>query len=195
MRVSIIIPVYNGEKYLYQTILSCMKQDYNEIEIIVIDDHSSDNSISIINKFKKNNIKILKNKKNLGLARSVNIGVRFCSGEVIIVLGQDDILHHDHVSSRIHFFYNNKVVLVHGVSIVIDSSGDKIKSFSIPGRKLLFKNIFFNHYISLYNYISSCGLMFSKKQFLDVGGWDETFLNYGEWLLWYKISCTGNRGA
>ena len=85
---SIIIPVYNTEKYLNKCIKSVIDQKHNKTEIILVDDCSTDNSLSVCNLFKKNPlVNIIRNKKNLGVATSRNNGIFASKGKYIFLDG------------------------------------------------------------------------------------------------------------
>jgi len=77
--VSIIIPVYNGEKYLEETLISCFNQTYSNFEVIAVDDGSTDQSSKILKKY-SDKIKILK-KRNGGTASALNAGIKVMNGE------------------------------------------------------------------------------------------------------------------
>jgi len=89
--VSIIIPVYNGEKYLEETLISCINQTYSNIEVITVDDGSSDQSSKILKKY-SDKIKIL-TKKNGGTASALNAGIKIMHGEWFKWLSHDDVLY------------------------------------------------------------------------------------------------------
>lgn len=93
-KISIIVPVYNVEEYLHDCINSLISQTLKDIEIICIDDQSTDSSGEILEYFAKkdNRIKIIKNTKNLGLGGSRNVGINNASGEYIQFLDSDDWL-------------------------------------------------------------------------------------------------------
>ena len=90
-KVSILVPIYNVEKYLRQCLDSLVNQTLNDIEIICINDGSTDKSLSIINEFanKDNRIKVI-NKKNTGYGHSMNCGLRLAQGEYIGIVESDD---------------------------------------------------------------------------------------------------------
>ena len=89
---SVIIPVYNVGKYIKKCIKSVLNQSYSNIEIIVIDDFSQDNSISKVKEFKDSRIKILSHKCNRGSAAARNTGMDAAKGEFIIFLDSDDYI-------------------------------------------------------------------------------------------------------
>jgi glycosyltransferase involved in cell wall biosynthesis len=91
MKVSIIIPVYNAERYLRECIESTLSQTYKDIEIIAVDDGSTDDSLNILKKY-SNKIKII-SKPNGGTASALNLGIRNMTGEWFKWLSADDILY------------------------------------------------------------------------------------------------------
>ena len=92
-KISSIIPVYNSEKTIFSSICSIQNQNFMDLEMILIDDFSSDNSLKIISSLQKNDkrIKIIKNKQNRGSLYSRSIGVLMSRGEYIFPLDNDDL--------------------------------------------------------------------------------------------------------
>lgn len=90
-RVSIIVPIYNVEKYLARCLDSLVNQTFNDIEIIAINDGSTDNSLNILNDYAKRDkrIKVI-NKKNEGLSNARNTGILQCNGEYVMFVDSDD---------------------------------------------------------------------------------------------------------
>lgn len=89
---SILIPVFNGEKYLERCVQSALSQAGPTIEIIICDDNSNDNSWKLMNKFKDPRVKVLKNLINLGMKDNYEHILSKASGQWITILGQDDFL-------------------------------------------------------------------------------------------------------
>ena len=102
---SVIIPLYNNDKYIISTIKSVINQTFKNFEIIIIDDKSTDQSLIKTTKFIKpyNNIKLLKNYKNIGVYKTINIGLKHIKGEYFTILGSDDIFH----QNRLEEDYNS----------------------------------------------------------------------------------------
>lgn len=87
-KVDIILPVYNSEDFILDTLQSIINQTYKNWRIIIIDDNSNDSSVDIINRFIKKNliqkkIIFIKNKKNRGQAFSRNLALKYCSSEFV----------------------------------------------------------------------------------------------------------------
>ena len=92
-KVSVIIPMYNCEKYILRAVRSVQLQNLSEIEILLIDDNSSDNTLSIVTNMrnKDGRIRLVKNKNNMGILYSRSIGVLSSRGKYIFTLDNDDI--------------------------------------------------------------------------------------------------------
>ena len=92
-KISVVMPVYNGEKYIKSALTSIQNQDLKDIEIIMIDDHSEDNSVNLIHELMKNEprIKLYENKENKGILYSKCFGVNVSKGKYIMLLDEDDI--------------------------------------------------------------------------------------------------------
>ncbi len=110
--VSIIIPVYNAEKYLSETIQTIKNQTYKNWEAIFVDDCSNDKSINVIKKAKKEDerIKLLHNKKNCGAATSRNNGIDEAKGRYICFLDADDKWHQQKLKKQVNFMKQNKCI-------------------------------------------------------------------------------------
>jgi len=89
--ISVIIPSYNGEKYISETIQSVIDQTYKNLEIIIVDDSSTDNTVQIIASFTDPRIKFYQNETNLGIAGNTNKALSLSKGEFIMVQDHDDI--------------------------------------------------------------------------------------------------------
>ena len=89
-KVSIIIPIYNAEKYLFKCLNSIKEQTYTNIEVLMINDGSTDNSETICKEFLKDSRFCLINKKNGGVSSARNLGINRCNGEYVLFVDSDD---------------------------------------------------------------------------------------------------------
>ncbi|MEW9080056.1 glycosyltransferase family 2 protein [Terrisporobacter glycolicus] len=107
--VSIITPVYNSEKYIEECIKSVINQSYKNIEMIIIDDGSTDNSKNIIEKYTESFpfIKYIKCNKNNGVWAARNIGIEKAKGRFISFLDADDLYKKNKIENQINFMLNN----------------------------------------------------------------------------------------
>ena len=111
--ISIIIPVYNSEKYLATALESAKNQTYQNIEIILVDDGSTDNSITILEKYalSDNRIKII-SQTNQGISAARNAGIKMATGKYITFLDSDDFLSRDAIEKMVTAIENNYVDFV-----------------------------------------------------------------------------------
>ena len=89
-KVSIVLPTYNGAKYIRQCINSCLNQTYNNIELIIVDDGSKDETPDIIKSYKDERIKYIMHARNLGLPYALNTGFRNAVGEYLTWTSDDN---------------------------------------------------------------------------------------------------------
>lgn len=111
--VSIIIPVFNTQHFLSQTIQSCLNQSFGDIEIIIIDDKSTDLSLKIAKSYIDKRIKIIENKTNLGTFLARKKGIEAALGEWILFLDGDDFLHCDAIKILHKKASENNACIVH----------------------------------------------------------------------------------
>ena len=110
--VSIALCSYNGEKYLREQLDSLLRQSYNNIEIICLDDDSSDGTYTILEEYHKRfeHIRIFKNERNLGYRKNFEKAVSLCSGEFIALCDQDDIWHRDKIDILVRHIGKNQLI-------------------------------------------------------------------------------------
>lgn len=128
--VSVLIPVYNVESYVKEAIQSIQNQTYRNIEIIVIDDGSTDNTFQILEELSNQDsrIRVYKNEENLRIVKTLNRALDLASGEFIIRMDGDDISAPDRIERKLRFLEENPDVDLVGCSLItIDSGGNKIK--------------------------------------------------------------------
>lgn len=128
-RVSVIIPNYNGEKYLEKCINSVLNQNYNNLEIIIIDDGSTDKSLQVIqNIIDANNnheFKLIK-QNNLNAAIARNEGIKMATGRYLLFLDSDDVLEDKMLEESINIITKNNADLLMGNFIDIDEQDNQI---------------------------------------------------------------------
>jgi glycosyltransferase involved in cell wall biosynthesis len=124
-KVTVLMPVYNGEQYLREAIDSILCQTFQDFEFLIIDDGSSDHSIDIINSYQDTRIALIKNEINLGLVLTLNKGLSLAKGEYIARMDADDISFCDRLENQIAFLDTNPDVSLLGTNAqIIDSEGN-----------------------------------------------------------------------
>ena len=113
-KVSIIIPMHNSSGHIDQCIDSVLNQTYKNIEVIVVDDKSSDNSIELVEQKKDSRIKLIKLSENLGAAKARNTGIDAATGEYICFLDSDDYWKLDKLEKQVNFIEKNNYTFIYG---------------------------------------------------------------------------------
>ena len=127
-KVSIVLPVYNAAPYLQNCLKSIAKQTHRPIELIAIDDHSSDSSYIVLKQFaqRKPWVKVIRNPRNLGVSPTFNKGVSLARSDYIARMDADDIMHKDRVKKQLEFLQKHpKVVAVGTQCYLIDKVNRK----------------------------------------------------------------------
>lgn len=110
--LSVIMPVFNEEKYISQAIDSIICQTYSNFEFIIINDGSSDSSIDIIKSYNDKRIRVIDNGENIGISQSLNKGINISQGEYIARMDANDIATQNRFEMQINYLENNEVTLV-----------------------------------------------------------------------------------
>ena len=152
--VSIIVTNYNYSKYLPRCIRSCLSQKNINIEVIVVDDHSTDNSLEVLKPFYRD-IEVIRNEKNVGVAAAANTGISLARGRYVILVDADDFVNSDmcYIMS-VYLDSNHDAFCVSCDYILVDKHENKLK------RKYSEKDNI------------SCGIMYRRDLLLEVGAYD-----------------------
>lgn len=125
--VSVIMSVYNGEGYLKEAMDSILNQTYKNIEFLIINDGSCDNSLEIIKSYKDERIKILDNIENKGLIYSLNRGIKEAKGKYVLRMDADDISFLNRIEEQVKFMEENSDLAISGTDALY--FGKNIKSY------------------------------------------------------------------
>ena len=187
-KVSVIMSVYNGEKYLRESIDSMLGQTFTNFEFIIINDGSTDSTPTIINSYTDPRILCLHNKQNIGLTRSLNRGLKLARGEFVARQDSDDVSLPDRLATQISYLQRNKQVGLLGTAYyVIDSQGTHTNIFRQPetDSQIRWQMLF----LSAFCHTS---VMFRSKFFVTCESvYDESLQYSQDFELWTRLlSCT-----
>lgn len=184
--VSIIIPVFNGANYLRESIDSALSQTYKDIEIIVVNDGSTDNSEDIVLSY-GSRVKYF-SKKNGGVASALNLAIHNASGEYISWLSHDDLYAKDKISTQIERLkaLDDKDTLIYSDYIYIDEKSSIVGNECIGSRHNI-ENLNSAMYPLLMGIIHGCTLLIRKRLYLHYGLFDETLKTTQDYDLWFKM--------
>ena len=163
--VSVVIPCYNAERFIKQTINSVLKQTYQNFEILVINDGSTDNSLNFIQSYTDSRIAVI-DKANSGVSDTRNIGYQKSKGQYILFLDSDDVISENYFSSAIDFLENNRDYSFCTFHIRHIDENDKIIE-NIPNKRGTYQNIQ-EEIASFSTDVSTCPSVYVyRKDFLD----------------------------
>lgn len=174
-RVTVLMPVYNGERFLCQAVESILNQSFDDFHFLIINDGSTDRTEEILTSYTDPRIELMENPANLGLTKSLNRGLSRARGEYVARMDGDDVSMPERLASQVEFLDENpKVVITGSYYIKIDTRGRKVSEIMIPQRsdhvvaQLFFENPF-----------SHGSLMVRTDAVVGMGGYDES-VPYGQ---------------
>jgi len=167
-KVTVLMPVYNGEKYLCESIESIINQTFFNFEFIIINDGSSDKSLEIIKSYQDSRIKVFHNSENLGITKALNIGLQFAEGEYVARMDCDDISLTDRLAKQANFLDDNPNITVVGsyMNMIDAESNDLHYQYKYP----LNNDDIVNSMLSC-NPMGHPSVMFRYSEIMAVGGY------------------------
>lgn len=205
MKVSVIIPNYNHVNYLEERIESILNQSYQDFEIIILDDKSTDNSREIIERYKNHPkvSEVVYNETNSGSTFiQWNKGVDLCKSDIVWIAESDDVAEPMFLEEVIKPLLNKDIVLSYCQSNRINSEGkvtgtwrDQTKThltnfdedFVYNGSEFIYNDLIHRNVIP-----NASAVLFRKSSFYKIGKADTDIKYNADWLLWLKILTTGN---
>jgi len=187
VKVSVLMAVHDGEKYLRQAVDSILAQTFSDFEFIIVDDGSSDNTIPMLEKYaaEDRRIVLVRNKINLGLARSLNFGLDLAKGEYIARMDADDVSLPERFAVQVLFLDTHpKVGALATAANLIDAQGmvGPLVQFPEQHVRLQWIMCFFE------NPIIHPSVMLRRKVIGDKGGYDESFITSQDFDLWSRMA-------
>jgi glycosyltransferase involved in cell wall biosynthesis len=140
-KVSVILPVYNGEKYLREAIGSILSQTYEDFEFIIINDGSTDKSEEIILSYKDGRIVYSKNEFNKGLIYSLNKSIELATGDLIARMDADDIAFPDRLQKQVDYFEKSHIGILASTVQLIDENGNPLPDWEDDIQNITFLQI------------------------------------------------------
>ena len=181
--LSVLIPTYNGGRYVFEAIQSILNQTYQDFELLIIDDGSTDNTSKIIQSFNDPRIRWFRNEKNEGLIATLNRGLELAQGQLIARMDSDDLSLPDRFEKQIHYLNEHPdVSVVGGAYETIEENVRIVRHPTDPEQvrqELLFTGCVIAHPT----------VMFRKKVLEDLGfTYDKNYPHAEDYALWAKLS-------
>ena len=164
--VSVIMSVKDDEDNIFNAVKSILSQTYQNIELLVVDDYSSDSTYEILKSIDSDKLKVFRNKENIGLTKSLNFLIKKTNGEYIARQDSDDLSFKNRIESQLEIIHNNSIDLVCSRAIVKDSNR------IIPGISFYLP---LNFILKVKNPIIHGTILIKKSTLVDIGSYDEEF--------------------
>ena len=182
--ISVVMAVYNGEKYLRAAIDSILRQTFSDFEFIIIDDCSTDNTANILKSYTDDRMQIIRNEQNLRLPASLNKGLKMARGKYIARMDADDISVKDRFLRQIRYLEENQDVAAIGGSFQV---------FNEHGKNMYIKRAYCDEMLEKYYLIPSPiahpTAMFRKSMTVDEGFfYDEKYTSAQDYDLWLRVA-------
>ena len=184
--VSVVMSAFNSEEFISDSINSILNQEFKDFEFIIVNDGSTDNTLSIINKYQKidNRIKVI-NQKNCGIPKSLNNAVSVANSNFIARIDADDISLPSRLSTQLKYLKSNSNLgFVFSSFILIDKSGKKIQKKIISTNSYQVRSNLLNGI----NNIAHSSVMFRKDLFFEVGKYRNRFKKSQDIDLWIRMT-------
>ena len=191
-KVSVLLPTYNGGKFITKAIESVLKQSFNDLELIVIDDGSSDYTSKIVEEFahKDGRIVFVRNKENLGIQKTLNKGLGIAKGEYIARVDDDDEwVDKNKLSEQVTFLDENPDYVLVGTGVImVDENRNELFRFLQPSTDKLIRNR-----ILFKSCFTHSSVLFRKESIMNLGGYseDEKHRHVEDYYLWLRLGNVG----
>lgn len=184
-KVSVIMAVYNGMPYLREAVKSVLHQTYKDFEFIIIDDASTDKTWKYLKSLQDKRIKLIRNSKNLGLAASLNKGLKIAKGDYIARMDADDVSLAKRFEKQLEFLEKNPDVDLCGTwAYLVDESDKVVGEKKFPTQDKMIKKA-----LAIYSSIIHPTFFAKKDFFIKVGGYDKKY----EYVEDYEILLRAKR--
>jgi glycosyltransferase involved in cell wall biosynthesis len=174
--------VYNGGAHVRDAIGSVLSQTCGDFEFLIIDDASSDNSLSIIQSFADPRIKIIENRNNLGLTASLNVGLRQASGEWIARLDADDMMLPARLQTQLQYVERRRCSVCFSQAVARDETNGTETVWRTPPWPLAVWTSLFSNLYGIHPTV-----MFRKSRIMEMGGYDEAFPQAQDYDLFDRL--------
>lgn len=193
--VSVCIPAYNNARYISRTIESVLNQTYRNIEVVVVDDCSKDNTVEIVRSIKDSRVRLICNEKNLGMTGNWNKCIRESKGKYVKLLPGDDFIYEDCIERSLAVLKKHKEVSLVVVGSHLVDNDDKIigkyahwpKAGIIKGGRIAKKSVMLNNFFG-----NPVCALFRRADFDKTGGFDPVIPYILDFDLWLSLSALGN---
>ena len=178
--ITVLMPVYNAEKYLREAISSILQQTFTRFELLVIDDGSADASVQIIRSFHDPRIRFVQNEKNMGISATLNKGIGLSRTELIARMDADDISYPDRLEKQYAFF------LQHPDCALLSTWARMVDKNKNPVKTERWRSAYYYYNLNFECWIYHPTVMYKRSAVMDVGMYSTVYAE--DHNLWWQLS-------
>ena len=179
--VSVVLPVFNGEKYIASAVESILLQTFRDFECIVLNDASTDNTLQILESFDDERLIIINNEKNLGLVRTLNKGMHLGQGEFIARMDGDDVSHPERFQKQVAYLRDHEDIDICGTRAHVFGGENYVRNVYEHHDDIKVQLLFINH-------IVHPSLMIRRSKWMEHDTrFNERFIKCEDYALWIEL--------
>jgi glycosyltransferase involved in cell wall biosynthesis len=190
-RVSFIVPTYNYARFVTKAVDSLLEQDFEALEVIVIDDCSTDATPHVLKRYESDpRVKLVRHSENRGHIRTYNEGLQMAAGEFVGLLSADDVcLHSDAIARQLALFESDSEVgFVYSPLAYVDSDGCLVNVVRRWGADSMHDGLVEFRDLAFTNFIPASGTLVRASCHREIGYYDTRLPHAGDWDLWLRLA-------
>ena len=179
--VSVVVPTHNDSKYIKVAMSSIINQTYDNLEIVVVDDFSTDDTVKIIESFNDKRIKIIRNDSNRGAAYSRNVGIKNSTGDYVSFMDGDDVWSLNKTEQQVSFMLDKGYVFTSCLYSFMAEDGSSLAKYMSSPKKVTHKKFLKTDYIG-------CITTMYKREICPHLEIPDNIYKRNDYALWIKLS-------
>jgi hypothetical protein len=188
--VTVVLPVYNGEAFVGDAVRSILSQTSPDLELVIVDDGSTDHTSEILSSFPDDRIRIQRHRENAGLVRSLNDGIAAARAPFIARIDADDWCFPHRLERQLAYFSAHPDTVLLGSSVeLVSATGNEVVT-----RRVIDDNIRLRWRLFFTNHFIHPTMMFRRELVIDVGRYDEAAFPAEDYDLWLRMAPHGRLG-
>ena len=188
--ITVLMPVYNAQRYLAQAIESILAQTYPDFEFLIIDDASTDASREIVLSYADPRIRLVQNAENLGQSATLNQGLGLAVGDYVAIMHADDVAVPERLAQQVQYLHQHPATaILGGHADYIDAEGNKVGRgirAAIGYPRILWQFAFRNP-------MAHSSILLRRRDILQLGAYSTTYFGTQDYDLWCRAAREGLR--
>ena len=181
--VTVLMPVFNAEAFLKEAVDSILNQTLSNFELLIVEDGSTDTSLSIIQSYNDARIRIIKNESNIGIAASLNVGIQNSSASLIARMDADDVSRPERLQKQYNY------MTAHPECVLLSTWAQEMSQEGVPVNIEMFKTEYYYYNMTFENWIYHPTVMYRREAVLAAGGYAQAYSE--DYALFCKLLRTG----